>query len=196
MRMLGIFMQRVETVDVGGSSNMVGPTPDALSPEVAGMLGLLVVGVGIALLISYVVSAVLLMMLFKNTDNARPWTAWVPLLNTVELLRTAGIARAWVWVLLITVGSVVVSWVPLLGWVLSLGLLAVSILVSVWMAQGIQRGLGLDSVGGVVLAILLPLPWLIWMVIRSSKQTWNEIAAQEYGQTFVLNRFLDRKNVI
>lgn len=167
------------------------PADDALLQ----MFGAMMMGAFFGMLIGYVIGAVLLMTLFRNTGNSRPWTAWVPLLNTVELYRTVGIARPWMWTLVLFGGTLLGGWVPVLGWVLSAALLVLSVLITVWMAQGVQRGLGLVSVPATVVAVLLPLVWLIWMVVRSKKAEiqWDPVAAQLQGSTFPLNVWLDKR---
>lgn len=136
-----------------------------------GLLALFV-ALGIAALlivpVVYVVTALFLMKLLRNGGHQHPVAAWVPLWSTAALFELAGIRVAWGWVAVLFAGGAL-SAIPYVGWLISVGVLVVSVMLTVWTARSIQAGLGLRSTGGVVLAVLLPPVWLIWMSVRSGK---------------------------
>ncbi len=76
--------------------------------------------------------------------------------------------------------------------ILSLVSLTASITLAVWWARAIQAAVGVTSTaGGVVLAIFIPLAWLIWMAVSASKNGFNLEKALALGSTFPLRIFGD-----
>lgn len=139
-------------------------------------------------LVFYVINSIFLMKLLKNAGHAHPGAAWVPLWNTVVLFELGGIRTPWIWVIILFAGGAL-SAIPILGFIISIALLVASIMLVIWMAKGVQMGLGLESTGGIVLAIFIPFAWVIWMAIRSDKVKYSVHTAVREGGTFPLNWF-------
>lgn len=137
----------------------------------------------------YVVTAIFLMKLLRNAGHKSPAAAWVPLWNQVALFEIAGIKQPWAWVGVIFGASIISNFIPLVGIVISLAILAASIVLSVYMAKGVQAGLGINSVGGIVLAVLVPLAWIIWMSVASGKRKYDRNAALMEGGSLPMNWF-------
>lgn len=152
-------------------------------------LGALAVFTVFFVVIFYVVNAIFLMKLLKNAGHRAPGSAWVPIWNQVSLAEIGGIKQPWIWMLIIFAGSFVAGLIPVIGFILSLVLLAASIILMVYIAKGVQAGLGIDSIGGIVLAVVVPLAWIIWMAIASGKRNYDKNAALQEGATFPMNWF-------
>lgn len=136
----------------------------------------------------YVINAIFLMKLLKNAGHKNPVAAWVPLWNTVTLFEVAGIKGPWIWVA-IFFASGLVSGIPVLGSIIAIGVLVISIILTIWMAKGVHAGLGFESVGGIVLAIFLPFIWLIWVALKSDSVPYNLNAAISNGNTLPIDWF-------
>lgn len=158
---------------------------------------LLIIGV-----VAYVIGAIFLMKVLRRAGFEPPVAAWVPLWNTASMVQISGIAKPWIWVAIVFGGSFVSgllsgsenSLLEGVGWVLSIAVLVIGVILTVWMARAIQAGLGLDSAGGVVLAVLIPLAWIIWMGIRADKAAYYDAAtAYSIGATFPLSRYIAPK---
>lgn len=139
-------------------------------------------------LVFYVITAIFLMKIAKTAEHKTPWAAWIPLWNTVLMLELGGLRKPWIWVLIL-VGGGLLSAIPVIGWVISLCIFLLSIMLTVWLAKGVQRAVGVDNVGGIVLAVLIPWIWVIWMSSAASKNGFNRQAAFDEGATFPLKWF-------
>lgn len=140
-------------------------------------------------LISYVINAIFLSKILKVAGHKKPVAAWVPVWNTVALMELGGIRKPWMWIVVI-LGSSALSAIPVIGFILSLALLVATVMLYIWIAKGVHAGLGMDSTGGIVLAVLLPLVWIIWMAIVAGKKgRFNRGAAIDMGASFPLNFF-------
>ena len=155
--------------------------------ETAIVLGILFFSFLFAVVL-YVINAIFLMKLLKNAGHKTPIAAWVPLWNTVSLMELGGIRQPWIWALIFFAGSAIGGAIPVVGVVLSLAVMVAAIIVTVYLAKGVQAALGIDSVGGIVLAVLLPVIWVIWMAIASGKvQRYNVEAAVAQGASMPIN---------
>lgn len=140
-------------------------------------------------LILYVINAIFLSKLLKAAGHKQPVSAWVPVWSTVSLMEIGGIRKPWIWALLL-VGSSLVSGIPVLGWFISVAALVVAVMLYIWIARGVHAGLGMESTGGIVLAVLVPVAWVIWMSIVAGKTAgYNRYAALSTGASFPLNKF-------
>jgi len=147
---------------------------------------------GVALLfavIYYVVNAIFLMKLLKNSGHRSPAAAWVPFWNQAALTELGGIRKPWIWVLVLFGVNILAGLIPVVGFLLSLAGLAAAIVLMVYIAKGVQAGLGINSTGGLVLAVIVPLAWIIWMSIASGKRKYNLGAALSEGDRFPMNWF-------
>lgn len=140
---------------------------------------------------AYVVKAIFLMKLLKNAGHKTPVAAWVPIWNTVSLMQIGGIKQPWIWALVFVGGSLVASMIPYVGFILSLGILVVAVIVTIYLAKGVQAGVGTGSTGGIVLAVLLPIIWVIWISLASDKSKYDRDAAIREGSQMPLNWFGD-----
>lgn len=137
----------------------------------------------------YVVTAFFTMKLLKNAGHRTPVSGWVPVWSTASLLQIAGIKQPWIWTVILFAGSSIGSLIPFLGVLISLAIFVVAIILTVYMAKGIQAGVGTGSTGGIVLAILLPIVWIIWMALESGKNEYNRDAAIAEGSSMPMNWF-------
>jgi hypothetical protein len=109
-------------------------------------------------LIAYVVFALLLSRIFKKAGVER-WKAWVPVYNSWVMLELGGQKGFWA----------VLALVPI-----------VNIVSAVFMYIAMYNiGLKLGKDGAfVLLAIFLPIVWLIWLAVDSSTWKGAPVAAQ------------------
>jgi hypothetical protein len=108
-------------------------------------------------IISYVVGAILLGRIFKKA-GVESWKAWVPIYNTWVMLQIGGQQGFWSILLLITV-------------------INIAAIVFMYIAM-YEIGLKLGKSGAfVVLAIFLPLVWMIWLAFDDSKWHGKKVAA-------------------
>jgi hypothetical protein len=106
----------------------------------------------ITIAIAYVVTAIFLGMIFKKA-GVQSWIAWVPFYNSWKLLEIGGQQGFWAILAILPFVNIVS---------------AVFLYISMY-----NVGLKLGKSGAfVVLGIFLPVVWLIWLAIDSSK--WNE----------------------
>lgn len=139
----------------------------------------------------YVINAIFLMKLLKNTGHRTPGSAWVPIWNTASLFQIGGIKQPWIWVAVLFGANLIASFIPVIGFIVSLAVVVAAVMLMVWVAKGVQAGLGINSVGGIVLAVLIPLAWIIWMAIASGKRSYDRNAALVEGGSLPLNWFGD-----
>jgi len=110
--------------------------------------GAILIGLALAL-IAYVVGSFLLSRIFKKA-GVEPWKAWVPVYNNWVLLELGGQQGFWVILMFVPV----VNFVALIFYIIAM----------------YNIGLKLGKSGAfVLLAIFLPLVWLIWLAFDSSK---------------------------
>ena len=133
-------------------------TPDAYdstsSADPAVVAGLMIAYL-LFFIVGYVVLAIFLGKIFKKA-GVKPWVAWVPVYNSWKLLEIGGQQGFWA----------VLSFIPIINIVA-----AVYTYIAMY---HIGKKLGKDG-AFVVLAIFLPLVWLIWLAV--DKSTWNDQAS-------------------
>lgn len=105
----------------------------------------------VIILLSYVVTAIFLGMIFKKAGEPA-WKAWVPIYNTWTLLQLGGQNGIWAVLALIPVVNIVA---------------AVFMYIAMY---HVGKNLGKPD-AFVLLAIFLPIVWLIWLAVDSS--TWK-----------------------
>jgi hypothetical protein len=125
------------------------PTTDA-NPAVNAMLvGGIFLFMLVMVVISYVVYAFLLGRIFQKA-GVEQWKAWVPVYNTWVLLELGGQQGFWAILALIPIVQIVA-------------------LVFMYIAM-YEIGLKLEKQGAfVLLAIFLPIVWLVWLAFDGSK---------------------------
>lgn len=110
-----------------------------------GMLGIFL----FAIVISYVIYAVLLSRIFKKA-GVEEWAAWVPIYNMWKTLELGGQQGFWA----------VLAFIPIIN--------IVSLVFTYIALYHIGRKLGKED-WFVLLAIFFPLVWLIWLAFDDSK---------------------------
>jgi hypothetical protein len=127
-------------------------TADAATAAV--MLSVILFTVIVAL-VAYIVTAIFLGKIFKKA-GVPAWAAWVPFYNTWKLLEIGGQPGFWAVLAIITPLNIVT---------------AVFTYISMY---HIGKKLGKDGTF-VLLAIFLPIVWMIWLGVDKSK--WNDKAS-------------------
>jgi len=117
------------------------------------------VALGLITILSYVVGAIFMGMMFKKA-GIPAWKAWVPIYNAWTFLEMGG-QKGWISLLLL------LSWIPLLG-------LVPAIVAAVYMCIAAYRiGLNFGKEGWfVVIYIFFGLVWLIWLAVDKTA-VWN-----------------------
>lgn len=156
--------------------------------EIEAILLAVLWGLVIFLVTSYVITAVLSMILLKRAGHRRPWAAWVPVWNEVILLQLAGIRRPWV-ITLVLIGFSGVSTTGLIGWALDIAILALWVFITVWIVKGVHAGFGIGKLvlGSIVAVVCLP-AWLIWMIVLSYRHEYDVFEAVSTGAEFPLTK--------
>jgi len=108
---------------------------------------------------AYVLSAIFYMKLFEKAGVRDKWRAWVPVYNSMIFLKLGDFSP---WLAL----GVFLTWIPFLGWIVSIGVGLVFIFAAY------RIGLKLQKEGAwVVLYIFLSIVWLGIMAFDKSR--WN-----------------------
>lgn len=129
----------------------------------AGAMALMFGVLGFITIVSYVVGAIFMGMMFKKA-GVPAWKAWVPLYNVWTFLELGG-QKGWISLLLL------LSWIPILGFI-------PAIVATVFMCIAAYR-IGLNfgkEAWFVVLYIFLGLVWLIWLAVDKTA-VWKPAAA-------------------
>lgn len=142
-------------------------------------------------LVLYLVTAFFQYKLLKNVGHKNPVSAWVPVWNTITLMETGGVRKAGIWTLVLFAGSFVGALIPFVGLFISLAIFVVAIILTIYMVKGVHAGLGKDdsAIGGIILAIFIPMAWIIWMAIESGKAKFNPERAVAAGGKMPMNWF-------
>ena len=130
-------------------------TTDIDPAVVAAVTGGLIIFTLIAAAIGYVVYAIFLGRLFKKA-GVESWIAWVPFYNTWKLLEIGGQPGFWA----------VLTIVPVVSYV------SIVFMYTAMYHIGLKLG---KSGTFVLLAIFLPIVWLIWLAVDKSK--WHDKAS-------------------
>lgn len=130
----------------------------------AAMMSGFYIALGIALVVSYVIYALFLSMIFKKAGE-QAWKAWVPVYNQWVFLELGG-QKGWL-ALLSLLGAI-----PLLGIIPAL----VAYVYSAIAAYKIGLNLGKEGVF-VLLYIFLPLVWVIWLGVDKTA-VWKGAGSQ------------------
>lgn len=142
-------------------------------------------------LVCYLVTAFFQYKLLKNVGHKTPASAWVPVWNTITLMETGGVRKAGIWTLILIGGSFISAFIPFIGFFISLAIFVVAIILTIYMVKGVHAGLGKDdsAIGGIILAIFIPMAWIIWMAIESGKAKFNPERAVAAGGKMPMNWF-------
>lgn len=137
----------------------------------------------------YAVNAIFLTKILKNAGHKSPIAAWVPVWNMAALMDVGGIKQPWIWTLVIFAGSVIGGSIPGIGFILSLAVFVASVIVTIWLARGLQGALRTGGTGGIVLAVLVPIAWVIWMGVVSGRNRYDRGTALREGDSMPMNWF-------
>ena len=151
----------------------------------AAALGALLVFGAFALLIGlalYAVQAIFQTKILRNAGYSNPVAgAWVPVWNLASLLQVGGIKQAWRWTLIVIGLNILGSAIPGVGIIFSLAVVVLMVILYIWLAKGLQAALRTGGTGGIVLAVLVPFAWIIWMGIVSGRERYDRTAALREG---------------
>jgi uncharacterized membrane protein len=128
--------------------------PEAAAAAIAITGGVLAFSL-IFIAIAYVIGAIFLGKIFKKA-GVESWVAWVPFYNSWKMLEIGGQQGFWA----------VLAIIPIVNYV--------SVVFMYIAMYHIGKKLGKDGVF-VLLAIFLPIVWLIWLAV--DKSIWNDKAS-------------------
>lgn len=154
-------------------------------------LGIFFIGAAIIGFIAYLITSISLFILLSRADHVRPWSAFIPIWNTIALFELGGIRKAWLWTLILIVPSAIFSAIPIIGVVISLAIAVISIILTVYTAKGIQAGFGRGGVFGIIASVLFTPFWLLWLAIVTKDFSLEKMRA---SQDFFFNENMGRDN--
>lgn len=140
---------------------------------IAGAIG---VGIGVLILIAfYVLGSFGLMRLAQNKGIENAWLAWIPIGNLYILGKIVENVKIGTWEIpklevvlpLVAVGMIVISWIPVLGTLVSL---AVVVFNGFVLYKLFSKYRPEQAVLYTVLSIVLALSWLFLFIIREDKE--------------------------
>jgi hypothetical protein len=115
-------------------------------------------------IVGYVLTSLFLMKIFEKAGVQGKWRAWVPIYNTLIFVKL-GDLNPW-WLLVLWGGSIVLGWVPVLGWLIGLAAFAYTLLAA-W-----RVGLKLQKEA--VWLILYFFLSIVWLGINAfDRSRWN-----------------------
>jgi len=129
----------------------------------------------------YVVMSLFLMKLFEKAGVQGKWRAWVPVYNYMILFKLGDMSP---WLVLYAVGaSLLLSWIPVIGWLLPLATLAVSAMAAWRVGLKLQK-----EAAWVILYVLLAPVWL--GILAFDRSRWNPAIAPApwAGNAFLADR--------
>ncbi|MGF3030584.1 DUF5684 domain-containing protein [Microbacterium alcoholitolerans] len=145
---------------------------DYYDPYGYGGLVALFAVIGLILLIlgpvMYVVMSLFLMKLFEKAGVEGKWRAWVPVYNAMIFFKLGDMSP---WLVLYAIGaSLVLSWIPVIGWLLPLATLAISAMAAWRVGLKLQK-----EAAWVILYVLLSPVWL--GILAFDRSRWNPAVA-------------------
>lgn len=128
-------------------------TTSQLAPDLAAVVGIVIFFAILGVAISSAIFGLLSMGIFRKAGRPE-WAAFVPVYNYSVLLDIVGRPTWWIW---LVVGGVVVSPVPLIGWLTAAGLFVLQVFVMNDLAKSFAKDVGY-TLGLVLLPVVfLPL---------------------------------------
>ena len=117
---------------------------------------------------AYVLSAIFLRKIFVKAGVPNPNVAWIPVYNTLIFAKLGDLnPLAFLAAIAAIAASVVLSWIPVLGFVISLAPLAAFVMAAYRVNQKLQK----EPVAFTIFAALLSLIWL--GVVAFGQGVWN-----------------------
>jgi hypothetical protein len=132
------------------------------------VLGLYIASIVVGLLFAvavYIVGAIFLQKLFTKAGVEKPVVAWIPIYNVMIFVKL-GDLNPFLYLIAIG-GTIVLSWIPLIGQIIGLATAAVFVMAAYRVNQKLQK----DPILFTVFAVFLSIIWL--GVIAFSKNPWN-----------------------
>ncbi len=112
----------------------------------------------------YILSSIFLMKIFDKAGVQGRWRAWVPVYNYMVFSKLGDLSP---WLILIAIGaSIVLSWIPVIGWVVALLPLVVTLLAAWRVGLKLQK----EAVW-LILYFFLSIVWL--GILAFDKSRWN-----------------------
>ena len=129
----------------------------------------------------YILSSIFLMKIFEKAGVQGKWRAWVPIYNYMIFTKLGDLSP---WVFLIAIGaSILLSWIPLIGWVVGVLPLIVTLLAAWRVGLKLQK----EAVW-LILYFFLSIVWL--GILAFDKSRWNTAIppAPWAGNSFLADR--------
>jgi len=129
----------------------------------------------------YILSSIFLMKIFDKAGVQGRWRAWVPIYNYMVFSKLGDLSP---WLILIAIAaSVILSWIPVIGWILALLPLVVTMLAAWRVGLKLQK----EPVW-LILYFFLSIVWL--GILAFDKSRWNTAipAAPWAGNAFLSDR--------
>lgn len=129
----------------------------------------------------YILSSIFLMKIFEKAGVQGKWRAWVPIYNYMVFSKLGDLSP---WLILIAIGaSILLSWIPVIGWVVALLPLIVTLLAAWRVGLKLQK----EAVW-LILYFFLSIVWL--GILAFDKSRWNTAIppAPWAGNSFLADR--------
>jgi len=129
----------------------------------------------------YILSSIFLMKIFEKAGVQGKWRAWVPIYNYMVFSKLGDLNP---WLILIAIGaSILLSWIPVIGWVVGLLPLVVTLLAAWRVGLKLQK----EAVW-LILYFFLSIVWL--GILAFDKSRWNNAIppAPWAGNSFLADR--------
>ncbi len=129
----------------------------------------------------YILSSIFLMKIFEKAGVQGKWRAWVPIYNYMVFSKLGDLNP---WLILIAIGaSILLSWIPVIGWVVGLLPLVVTMLAAWRVGLKLQK----EAVW-LILYFFLSIVWL--GILAFDKSRWNTAIppAPWAGNSFLADR--------
>lgn len=142
-------------------------------------------------LITYVISSILLMGVYKRAGHKTPASAWVPIWRTATLLQVGGIQKAWIWILAVYGGIFVTGLIPYIGSIIVLAIYVIFYIAIFYVYRNTQRSFGLAGSGNLpaVLGVFFPLFYYIWLYIVTKGRNYDLSMLRQESEKFPMNWF-------
>lgn len=134
----------------------------------------------VLVLAGYLLTSWFFMKVFEKAGVQGKWRAWVPIYNTLIFVKLGDLSP-W-WLLALWGGTIVLGWVPVIGWLIGLAA-GVYVLLAAW-----RVGLKLQKEAvWLILAFFL---FIVWLGINAfDKSRWNTaIPAAPWANNFLADK--------
>lgn len=125
----------------------------------------------VVFLAAYIISSIFTAILFQKAGVDKKWRAWVPIYNSMIMLKLGDI-NPWWWL---------INFVPILG-------NAALFVLTIMAYYRMNLKLGKSPAGFTVLAAFLPVIWLIIVAVDRSRWNAAAVAAPEWSNSVLADR--------